>query len=146
MSNGFVDFFKKIGSWITGLFSHLNTQKVSTVLHQIVTLADQAIPAVELVGALAHNKEVDIVVAALTTLDLTADQILNATDEFAARDMKLSLATQVLIEKAKSIIAAGGKVNIGEEVIDTVEKLLGLPHEVFRSAAQAAYALVTLAK
>lgn len=139
-------FFKSVASAIAKVFKGINKEKAQKVLTIIHNLYKEALPAVEIIAKLTPTPVDDSVIAALQTLGWTAEQIINQTDEIKKDGQRLTLAAETLRHHLLGIIAKGGKVDIGDQVLTTSGEILELDKNILRSAVQAGYTLYKLAK
>lgn len=138
-------FFKKIFSPIINFFRGIDKKKAETVIKQIGSLVDFALPAVELVSKLTPNTTDDQIVAALQNLDLSARLIIDAGSDIYKDGARLSLAAEVLKIRLKELVDKNGKVQIDDFVINSAADIARIDSSVLRSAAQSAYSLFKLA-
>jgi hypothetical protein len=134
-------FFRGIASAIAKIFKGINKEKVQSVLTTVHNLLKQAIPVVEMIAALTPTPTDDTIIAALKNLNWTAESIINQVDEVKKDGQRLALATEVLKEHLLGIIAKGGKIDIGDELLTTSEQILKLDKNILRSAIQNGYTL-----
>jgi hypothetical protein len=139
-------FFKGIASAIAKIFKGINKEKVQKVLTIIHNLYKEALPVVEMVAKLTPTPADDAIISALKTLGWTAEQIINQTDDIKKDGQRLALASETLRQHLLQIIAKGGKVDIGDQVLKTTEEILQLDKNILRSAVQAGYTLYKLAR
>lgn len=140
-----LNFFKSIANSIAKLFKRIDKEKAKKILSQIHNLYKEAIPIVQLVASLTPSPTDDVIVASLINLGWTAESIINQVDEVKKDGQRLALATEALKEHLLKIIKAGGKVDIGDEVLSTVEDVLALDKNILRSAIQSGYTIWKLA-
>lgn len=136
-----LSFFKSIGNAIGRLFRNIDKEKAKKIIAVIHNLYKEAIPIAEMVAALTPTPTDDVIIAALKNLGWTAEQIINQTDEIKKDGQRLALATEALKEHLLKIVTSGGKVDIGDETIETIEDVLGLNKNVLRSAVQSGYTI-----
>jgi hypothetical protein len=141
-----VSFFKSIASAIAKIFKGINKEKAQKVLAIIHNLYKEALPVVEMIASLTPTTADDAVVAALKTLGWTAEQVINQADEIKKDGQRLALAAETLRQHLLGIVLAGGKVDIGDQVLTTSAEILQLDKNILRSAAQAGYTLYKLAR
>lgn len=136
-----ISFFKSIANAIGKLFRNIDKEKAKKIIAVIHNLYKEAIPIAEMVAALTPTPTDDVIIAALKNLGWTAEQIINQTDEIKKDGQRLALATEALKEHLLKIIASGGKIDIGDETIETIEDVLGLNKNLLRSAVQSGYTI-----
>lgn len=136
-----LSFFKSIANAIGKLFRNIDKEKAKKIIAVIHNLYKEAIPIAEMVAALTPTPTDDVIIAALKNLGWTAEQIINQTDEIKKDGQRLALATEALKEHLLKIIASGGKVDIGDTTIETIEDVLGLNKNLLRSAVQSGYTI-----
>lgn len=141
-----ISFFKSIGNAIGKLFRNIDKDKAKKIIAVIHNLYKEAIPIAEMVATLTPTPTDDVIVAALKNLGWTAEQIINQVDQTKKDGQRLALATEALKEHLLKIVALGGKVDIGDETIETIEDVLGLDKNLLRSAVQSGYTIWKLAK
>lgn len=139
-------FFRSIANAIGKLFKKIDKNKAQQIIAVIHNLYKEAIPIVELVASLTPTTTDDRLVAALKNLGWTAEQIINQVDEIKKDGQRLALATKALELHLLDIVDKGGKVDIGDKVLETTEDVLGLDKNVLRSAIQSGYTIWKLAR
>lgn len=141
-----LSFFKSIANAIAKLFKNIDKDKVKTILTIIHSLFKEAIPIAEMIARLTSTPSDDLIIAALKNLGWTAESVINQVDEIKKDGQRLALATETLKLHLLEIIAKGGKVDIGDQIIRTSEEILGLDKNVLRSAVQSGYTVWKLAQ
>lgn len=132
---GFLNFFKKIGSFFANLFTN---KKLTQVVNQISMLAQIAFPIVELVAKATPTQADDLLLQAAKNLDVSISEILSSTSELVKDGGRQRLAAEALRLKLLELVQNGKEVKLEDFAIKTVADVLNLDKTTLLTAIQSA--------
>lgn len=137
-----MNIFSSAWHWFANLFHGFNKEKVATIIDDITHFANMALPAVQMVIDLTPTPVDNIILDALKTLGLTAEQVLKEPIDAFRHGAKLSLAVEIFKALLIDKVTKDGKLQIGSTILAAAEDVLHLNNDLLRSAVNAALTIL----
>lgn len=131
----FSNFFKKIGSFFSILFS---SKKLNQAVSKLSGLAEIAFPIVNLVTLATPTKADDLLLEAAKNLDTSVKDILTSTNELVRDGGRQRLAAEALRLRLLELVQNGKEVKLDDFAIKTVSDVLNLDKTTLLTAVQSA--------
>lgn len=133
---GFLNFFKKIGSFFTNIFK---SKKLEQAVKTLSGLTEIAFPIVEMVARATPTQADDLIVRAAKAGGLSIYEILNSTNDLIKDGGRQKLALEALRIRLMQLVQEKGKVDAKDFTLESIADVLNLDKTTLLTAIQAAF-------